>query len=436
LVHFKDMRDTVSVSECKHPRYSHRVRFPGPAGKRVDRFFTNETDALIFAKDQRKETGETGTAFGSISETERSALAFWRAFVETTTPPPPDLVSVMKDFKTSWLASKASITVTKAIAQFITHHEADGSSSRHVASLKSRLGRFERDLGKSLVSSISTSTFTEWLNALRATRADRTGAKLTAVTRHNLTRSLRSFFVFAVERGWTLSNPVPAAKRSKSNAVKLATRTAPAVMLPENVERFMKALQTQAPALVPFWSLKFFAGIRDAEASRMDWAMIDLKGKKIHLPAKVTKTGEARTVKIQPALAAWLKPFLKESGKVALGATTRKRGFKKTIESLATTDSNGEITESFDFPSNAARHSFGTYHLFHFRNAGETALQLGHKGNPAMLHEHYKNPAAEKHAAKFWRILPDAAANVIPIDLADSHSEENKPAAKKRKLAR
>ena len=74
----------------------------------------------------------------------------------------------------------------------------------------------------------------------------------------------------------------------------------------------------------------------------------------------------------------------------------------------------------FIFPSNAARHSFGTYHLFRFRNAGETALQLGHKGNPAMLHEHYKNPSAEKHAAAFWKIRPDAGpANVIPFTASD-----------------
>jgi integrase len=387
---------------------------------------------LVFAKDQRKETGETGTAFGSIAEDERAALAFWRAFVSATSPKPPELLTVMKEFKASWLASKASVTISKAVETFLAHHEADGSSPRHVASLKSRLGRFVKDRGENLVSSITTGIFTEWLNGLRATRADCEGEKLTTVTRHNLTRSLRSFFVFAMERGWTLTNPVPAAKRSKSKAAKLATRTAPAIMLPVDVAKFMAAVQSQVPALVPFWSLKFFAGIRDAEAARMDWSMIDLKGRKIHLPAKISKTGEARTVKIEPPLAAWLKPHVKDAGPIAFGDTTRKRGFKKVIDSLAVRDSHGRVTKAFVFPSNAARHSFGTYHLFRFRNAGETALQLGHKGNPAMLHEHYKNPTAEKHAAAFWKILPKAAANVIPIDR--STIEENKPANLKRKI--
>lgn len=415
------MKNTVTVTASQHPRYTHRVRFFMPDGKRVDRYFTNETDALDFAKKQEAEVGVMGTTFGAVAEHERAALAFWRSFVKDTAPAPPDLLTVMKDFKTSWLASKASLTVADAVDRFVAHHEASGSSKRHVASLKSRLSRFATDNGVKLVSTITTGMFSDWLNELRANRADKVGEKLTAVTRHNLTRTLRSFFVFAMERGWTLTNPVPVAKRSKSRAVKIATRTAPAILLPADVARFMQALDDKnvvsikAPSLVPFWALKFFAGIRDAEAAAMDWNMIDLDAAEIHLPAKVSKTGEARTMKIEPNLDAWLRPYAKPSGAVAPADNTRKRVFKKAVASLATKDAKGKVTKAFVFPSNAARHSFGTYHLFHFRNAGETALQLGHKSNPAMLHEHYKNPTAEKHAAAFWGILPTVAENITTI---------------------
>jgi len=428
------MRDPVSVTECKHPRYTHRVRFPGPDGKRMDRFFPNETAALTFAKEQRKETGETGTAFGSMAEDERAALAFWRAFASTATPTPPDLLSVLKDYKTTFLASKASVSVSDGIDTFLAHQEADGSSPRHLASLKSRLTRFSTDMGDKLVSAITIGNFSEWLNGLRATRADKVGEKLTAVTRHNLSRSLRSFFVFAMDRGWTLTNPVPVAKRAKNKTAKLAKGKAPAVLLPADVARFMNAVLTEAPRMVPFWSLKFFAGIRDAEAARMDWSMIDMKAGEIHLPANVSKTGEARTVKILPNLAAWLRPHAATAGPIAPGDMARRYDYKKVLASLATKDAKGNVTKTFIFPSNAARHSFGTFHLFHFRNAGETALQLGHKSNPAMLHEHYKNPTAEKHAAAFWKIYPTEAKNVISID--QSTVEETKPATSKQKAAR
>lgn len=410
------MRNAVSVTECKHPRYTHRVRFPGPDGKRLDRFFTNETAALAFAKDQRKETGETGTAFGSMSEDERAALAFWRAFATASTPVPPDLLTVLKDYKKTFIASKASVSVSHGIDTFLAHQEADGSSPRHLASLKSRLARFSADMGDKLVSAVTVGNFTEWLNGLRATRADKKGEKLTAVTRHNLSRSLRSFFVFAMDRGWTLSNPVPQPKRAKNKTAKLATGKAPVVLLPADVSRFMNAAEAKTPRMIPFWSLKFFAGIRDAEAARMDWSMIDLDGGEIHLPANVSKTGEARTVKIEPNLDAWLRPHAEPSGQLAPGDMARRYDFKKILASLAKRDAKGNVVKAFIFPSNAARHSFGTFHLFHFRNAGETALQLGHKSNPAMLHEHYKNPTAEKHATAFWSITPAPVENVTAIE--------------------
>lgn len=413
------MRETVSVSECKHPRYTHRVRFPAADGKRKDRFFTNETDALKFAQDQRKETGETGTAFGSMSEDERAGISFWRAFAASTSPSPPDLLSVLREYKKTFLASNASVTVSSGIETFLDHQEAEGSSPRHLASLKSRLNRFSTDMGDRLVSVITVGDFTEWLNGLRATRADKEGDKLTPVTRQNLSRTLRSFFVFAMERGWTLSNPVPIAKRAKNKASKLAKAKSPAVLLPPDVARFMKAVATCASRLVPFWALKFFAGIRDAEAARLDWSMIDLEAGEIHLPATVSKTGEARTVKILPNLDEWLQPHAKRTGSIAPGDMARRYDYKKVLASLATKDAKGKVTKEFVFPSNAARHSFGTFHLFHFRNAGETALQLGHKSNPAMLHEHYKNPTAEKYAAEFWEIRPEPAGNVIPIAQAN-----------------
>jgi integrase len=426
------MKDPIFVSECKHPRYTHRVRFPGADGSRKDRFFKNETAALKFAKEQRKETGETGTSFGSVSEEERAAISFWRAFEANTSSAPPELLSVLREYKKTFLASNASVTVSSGIETFLDHQEAEGSSPRHLASQKSRLNRFSADMGERLVSTITVGDFTDWLNGLRATRADKEGDKLTTVTRQNLSRTLRSFFVFAMERGWTLSNPVPIAKRAKNRTSKLAKRKAPAVLLPPDVGRFMNAVASSSSRLVPFWSLKFFAGIRDAEAARMDWSMIDLKAAEIHLPATVSKTGEARTVKILPNLAAWLQPHAKTTGPIAPGDMARRYDYKKVLTSLATKDKKGKLTKEFVFPSNAARHSFGTYHLFHFRNAGETALQLGHKSNPAMLHEHYKNPTAEKHAAEFWGIVPsEAPRNITNIEKGRKSAQSNPVKSKK-----
>ena len=61
------------------------------------------------------------------------------------------------------------------------------------------------------------------------------------------------------------------------------------------------------------------------------------------------------------------------------------------------------------------RHSYGSYHLAMFDNAGKTALQMGHR-ELGTLFEHYRRAVRKKDAAKFWAILPTNKDNVIRID--------------------
>jgi integrase len=363
-----------------------------------------------------------GTDFGAITEDERAALARWRAFLATSPTTPPPLADAIAGLIAGWQASTGSVKIQMAMDQFIANQESEEASTRHVASLKSRIGRLATDHGDELVSSMDAGRFTDWLNGLRATRADKEGEKLTLTTRDNLKKSCRTFFAFCMGRGWLATNPVPIVRKKRNRADRLAKNKAPGIMLPEDIQRFLFEVKERAEKIIPFWCLKFFAGIRDSEAAAMNWSMIDLKAGKISLPASITKTGEPRDVKIEPVLAAWLKPYAKKSGEIAPTSSSRVFAYRKVLRYLRRPAQKGEAPREFDFPSNAARHSFGTYHLYHFRNAGETALQLGHKGDPAMLHEHYKNPKAEYYAPEFWEIMPPEKAaapdNVVSIKKA------------------
>jgi integrase len=411
------MKDPITVSEThSHPRCSHRVFYPGEDGRRrKSKFFTNETDALDFAKKCRAELGVNGSKFGTIEDRERSALTFWRHFA-TTTPEAPDMLVVLRDFVRKWEERNASIPLSDALERFIDHQEAEGASARHLSSLRSRIGRLVTDHGSKLVSGIDQGLFEDWLNGLRGTRADKAGDKLTLVTRDNLKKSCRTFFDYCAARDWTKVNPVPLAAKKRTRGHRIAKRKAPAIMLPADIERFLHKIEEVAVPILPFWVLKFFAGIRDAEAGQVTWEMIDMKKGFIHLPAAITKTGDARKVKIEPTLRAWLEPYAETSGPISPGIAPARYYYKKVLRHLRRPDpidgKRGTKPKVFVFPSNAARHSFGTFHLFHFRDPGETALQLGHKSNPAMLWEHYANPAAEEHAEAFWAIRP-AKAKVL-----------------------
>lgn len=402
------MRDPITISETSTGQCTHLVRYPGPDGKRLRKFFTDETAALDFAKERRKELGVNGSDIGTITADERAALTCWRSFI--TDNAAPDLLVVVRDYAKTWAASNASVTLATALDRYVEHQEAEGATDKHVGSVKSRVGRLTFDHGDMLVVNMTEGKFADWLNGLRGTRPDMLGKKLGLVTRDNIKRTCRSFFAFCIARGWSSVNPVPKPSKKRTREHRLAKRKPPAIMLPGDVEKFLHKVEQVAAVILPFWLIKFFAGIRDAETGRLDWSMIDLKAGFIHVPASASKTGDARKVKIEPNLAEWLAPLAKKSGPLSPGVTPSRYYYKKVLRHLRRPDKidgkqkRGAPPKPFVFPSNAARHSFGTFHLFHFRNPGETAMQLGHKGNPAMLWEHYANREAEEHAGAFWAI--------------------------------
>ena len=150
----------------------------------------------------------------------------------------------------------------------------------------------------------------------------------------------------------------------------------------------------------------------------MEWSMIDLPANEIHLNDTVTKTGHSRTVKIEPALVAFLTPYAQPDGRIVTpSAMARIYHLKKAWKLIQDEDEAAAQEARKDgkepprpfpvpMPANAARHSFATYHLLAFRHAGETSIQLGHGGTPELLHRHYKGIASEAEAKAFWSIRP------------------------------
>ena len=58
-----------------------------------------------------------------------------------------------------------------------------------------------------------------------------------------------------------------------------------------------------------------------------------------------------------------------------------------------------------EWPHNALRHSFGSYHLALHGDATKTANQMGHKSTD-VVHNHYKALVMKSEAEKFWALRP------------------------------
>ena len=362
-------------------------------------------------------------------------MAAYRALVAKYEHPKPDsLAKIVKDYAKRFEASRAGATVSVAVAAFIEAKKAEGGSKAHLATLGVRLGRFKKDFGERVLPSFTTSELSDYVLNLRGLvltpdtrppsgrmRKDGTPVKriyrqpvqrkeeaLSLETKAGYRRAIHSLFEWARKRGMVPENPMTDADKPTGKP-KL-----PGILTADETKDFFDALAEQAPKILPFWAVRAFAGIREAEAIRMDWRMIDLPGGKIILPATVTKTSTLREIKIEPALAAFLTPHAKTSGPVcSLSPMARRWHLRLALRSVP----------NLNQPRNWARHSFATYHLLAFRHAGETSMQLGHGGSPEVLHRHYKGISTETEANAFWAIRPTTPGNVVSMEHAAPMAE-------------
>jgi integrase len=277
----------------------------------------------------------------------------------------------------AFLAAMArSCTVAELVAEFIAAKKKDGASQRYLEDLSYRLATFEEKFGALKVAEILPAQIDDWLR----------GLDVAPLTRNNFRRILSVFFSFAKIRGYSTSNPVQSTAKAK---VVCGT---PGIFTPEQMRT---VLETGPAWFVPFLAIGGFAGLRSAEIERLDWSKVDLAGRLIEVTAKNAKTAQRRFVPICDALAAWLAPHARASGPVAAADSIR-------FGRLATVKASG-----IEWPSNVLRHSFATYRLAQFRNAAQTAAELGHAG-AAMLYQHYRELVTPDAAAKWWQIMPPA----------------------------
>jgi integrase len=143
-----------------------------------------------------------------------------------------------------------------------------------------------------------------------------------------------------------------------------------------------------------------FAGLRAAEIERLDWSEVDLEEALIEVTAKKAKTAQRRVVTILPNLMRWLEPYRQLSGSVVpanlrwlLLDAREQAGLK-------------------EWPSNALRHSYASYHLAKFRDAAALALQMGHTGTN-LIFKHYREVVKPRDAALYWNIAPATDAEKV-----------------------
>ena len=105
-------------------------------------------------------------------------------------------------------------------------------------------------------------------------------------------------------------------------------------------------------------------------------------------------------MRIQTNLAKWLQPYVQLSGNVTP---------PKYRELL---DAAREAAGIEQWPHNALRHSFASYHLAQFKDAAALALEIGHT-NSNLVFQHYRQLVRPKQAERYWKITPALASKKV-----------------------
>jgi integrase len=209
---------------------------------------------------------------------------------------------------------------------------------------------------------------------------------------------LRTLFSFCISRHYCLDNPVTKSRKSKEVEGEIGILS---------VNETARLLEAADDITLPYFAIGAFAGLRPAELQRLHWEEIHWGSKLIEVKAAKSKTARRRFIKLRPNLEKGLQPYRKHQGPIC------PSGLRKLeLE----TRQRAKITH---WPANALRHGFASYHLAHFKNAAELALEMGHT-NQQMIFDHYRQLVQPKEAARYWKICPATTtrSKIVPISAA------------------
>ena len=257
------------------------------------------------------------------------------------------------------------------------------ASARYVEDLNGRLGTLAKKFSVN-VDTVTTADIQAWLDGMDA--APR--------TIRNVRNTASALFKFAEARGYIGKGDTPVVGTEK---IKTKNAEAIEIYTPEEIVRLLDAAPDK---FKPVLAIQAFAGLRSAEAMRLDWKNIKLDRQHIEITAANAKTASRRIVPILPNLAAWLKISAKNSGKLFPFTRAYYHELQREVAKQTATPA----LPALSWKHNALRHSFISYRIADVQDVAQVALEAGN--SPAMIFGHYRELVTADDAKKWFSILP------------------------------
>jgi integrase len=162
--------------------------------------------------------------------------------------------------------------------------------------------------------------------------------------------------------------------------------------------------------VLPAFLIGVFAGVRTAERQRMTFEDIDIPRGCVTVKKHKAKTAQARTIRMEHCLKAWLLPFHGKTGRIFAGSLSLFR-----VHVTAACKAAGMET----VPKNGCRHSFATYHVAKYEDAEKLRAIMGHMSAGMLFANYRAEGVQQEEGERYFSIFPPALAeNIVQLAAA------------------
>lgn len=289
------------------------------------------------------------------------------------------------------LAGKRSLrrdTVEDTADAFLKSRIASGCRPSTVTWYDEQLIVIAGGMGGRVMDDVTRSEFRQWL----------TNTERAASSRAGIARVARALW------RWAIAADPPIATHDVTLGLDFAPpgragASSPNVLTVAQCAAILRGMQA---VHVPAVALMLFAGIRPEEVAgdrkkRLAWSCVNREERIIRVPPEISKTRAPRILEGLPdTLWRWL-PAGAVEGTVA-------KANRPYLVRHCLAASGLRV-----WPQDGLRHTFASNAIASTNNPGLVSMWLGHAGNPAMLHRHYRGLVTAADAAKFWALAPVVA---------------------------
>ncbi|TLD71720.1 hypothetical protein FEM03_06160 [Phragmitibacter flavus] len=362
---------TISVQRCKKPGYEAIAVIRRDGAILEQKYCGTQAEGKALGEKWAIGAGNLGAEVAaSVSESEQ------RRFLEhknSLAPFGKTVCDAVRFYLEHLRAKHSSRMIEDVVDALLIKKQKKKVSKRYQEDLQNRLTRFQTSFAGREIAEIEKSEVEEWLESLN----------VEPVTYNNYRRLLNVLWSFAHDQQWAQGNIIT---RIDPRNVKAEP---PGIL---SVESVRKILQAADVAAVPYLSIAFFGGLRDAELKRLAWKDVNFHTKHIRIRATVAKGGRERLVPLSSNLQAWLEPYKDTQGLIA----------PSNLRTLL--DRAKQKAKLVEWPHDATRHSFGTYEMARTRDIGTVSEIMGN--SPAVVKRHYQAAVQFDLGDEYFSIFP------------------------------